>query len=571
MLKQTVISSSPISVMNSTTAIDEPGIDLPHLTLQTVIGISVAIAGNVLISLALNLQKLAHSRLDRERDKVRREGENRRPKHSGRVAHLGAAANPCGSQYIAQEGLQLETQPLIPHRSSSSPPTTSYGLTHNGTSTVNDDTRSRRSSNATRSRRRQHKQGFASRFLPLQLNLGSNPSDSSVIHAHRSETSEIPVDVIYPDRNGRTRNAHPQESDEDGNESDYLRSKLWWTGFILMNVGETGNFISYAFAPASVVAPLGTFALVANCFFAPLMLNERFRPRDLFGILLAVIGATTVVVSSPSSDGTPPATTPEALIEAITQRSFMIFSIVYLVCAVILGGLSEGRLGRRIVVIDVGLCAIFGGFTVLATKAISTLLTKEWAKMFAEWITYPILLVLVVTGILQIRFLNRALKRFDSKIVIPTQFVFFTLSAVIGSAVLYGDFRRATFHQMVTFLYGCAATFAGVFVIAWSPNDNTGANLLDEARSEEAGRREEATRIDENVAVGSPRAHSRPGLAIPKTTRETPVLRNKQSTMSLVGYSPVQHLLLVHTPPRDRTEYWDREREESGSIAESMR
>lgn len=25
-----------------------------------------------------------------------------------------------------------------------------------------------------------------------------------------------------------------------------------------MNVGEVGNFISYAFAPASVVAPLGT-------------------------------------------------------------------------------------------------------------------------------------------------------------------------------------------------------------------------------------------------------------------------------------------------------------------------
>ncbi|KIL00278.1 hypothetical protein PAXRUDRAFT_130245 [Paxillus rubicundulus Ve08.2h10] len=558
--------------MNSTTAIDEPGIDLPHLTLQTVIGISVAIAGNVLISLALNLQKLAHSRLDRERDQVRRERGNGRSKHSGRVPHLGAADNHCRSRYIAQDSLQLETQPLIPHRSSSSPPTTSYGLTHNDTSTADDDTRSRRSGNATRSsRRRQQKQGFSSRFLPFQLNLGNNTSDSSVIHAHRLETSEIPVDVIFPDRNGRTRNAHAQESDEGGNESDYLRSKIWWTGFILMNVGETGNFISYAFAPASLVAPLGTFALVANCFFAPLMLNERFRPRDLFGILLAVIGATTVVVSSPSSDGTPPASTPEALIEAITQRSFMIFTIVYLVCAVILGGLSESSLGRRMVVIDVGLCAIFGGFTVLATKAISTLLTKEWVKIFAEWITYPILVVLVVTGILQIRFLNRALKRFDSKIVIPTQFVFFTLSAVIGSAVLYGDFRRATFHEMVTFLYGCAATFAGVFVIAWSPNDNTSEILQDEAPSEEAGRREDATRIDETAAVSSPRTHSRPGLAIPKTTRETPVLRKRQSTMNLVGYSPVQHLLLVHTPPRDRTEYWNREGGESGSIAESMR
>lgn len=28
-----------------------------------------------------------------------------------------------------------------------------------------------------------------------------------------------------------------------------------------MNVGETGNFISYAFAPASVVAPLGTVSV----------------------------------------------------------------------------------------------------------------------------------------------------------------------------------------------------------------------------------------------------------------------------------------------------------------------
>lgn len=52
--------------------------------------------------------------------------------------------------------------------------------------------------------------------------------------------------------------------------------------------------------------------------------------------------------------------TPEALVGAITQRSFVIFSIIYLVSAVILGGLSEGSMGKRVVVIDVGICAIFG-------------------------------------------------------------------------------------------------------------------------------------------------------------------------------------------------------------------
>ena len=87
---------------------------------------------------------------------------------------------------------------------------------------------------------------------------------------------------------------------------------------------------------------------------------NKHTQRDIFGILLAVIGATTVVLSSPSSDGPPPVLTPDALVEAITQRPFVIFSIIYLVAAVILGGLSEGGTGRRVVVVDVGLCAIYG-------------------------------------------------------------------------------------------------------------------------------------------------------------------------------------------------------------------
>lgn len=45
-----------------------------------------------------------------------------------------------------------------------------------------------------------------------------------------------------------------------------------WSGFILMNIGETGNFISYAFAPASVVAPLGTVS--AFCQLFPSLLIE---------------------------------------------------------------------------------------------------------------------------------------------------------------------------------------------------------------------------------------------------------------------------------------------------------
>lgn len=534
--------------------IDDPSIHLPHLTLQTLVGIGVAIMGNILISLALNLQKLAHRRLDRERDKVKseREREARVSAHNGNCGHRstrdpGAPLNGAGSHQVVPEVLPLESQPLIHPRSNSFPPPSSYGSRNSDVFLAGDDTRSGVSTNTGRSRRRQRRTTFASRLVPLRLNFGISSRDPV-----RENPLVLDGGMVPEDQSGRNR---PRKKttylppSEERSEGDYLRSKLWWLGFVLMNVGETGNFISYAFAPASIVAPLGTFALVANCFFAPLMLKERFRSRDLLGILLAVIGASTVVLSSPSSDRVPPLTA-DALVEAITQRSFVIFSIVYAASAIILGGLSEGRIGRQIVLVDVGLCAIFGGFTVLATKATSTLLTKEWGNMFTEWITYPVLAVLFLTGVLQIRYLNRALKRFDSKTVIPTQFVLFTLSAVVGSAVLYGDFRRATFHQMVTFLYGCAATFVGVYVIAWGSNSSEGETDGNTERgSGENDELRSAPGSEGSATVGSVRSRTSI-VTSPKASGEVPVLRNKASTMSGVGYSPLQQVL-VHTPPRD--------------------
>jgi len=96
------------------------------------------------------------------------------------------------------------------------------------------------------------RQSFISRFLRL-------PGKGNK-HLHLT----IPVDVMSEEAalHGLQVNQHKSNSTQydqaQENEGEYLKSKLWWTGFLMMNVGELGNFISYAFAPASVVAPLGT-------------------------------------------------------------------------------------------------------------------------------------------------------------------------------------------------------------------------------------------------------------------------------------------------------------------------
>ena len=44
----------------------------------------------------------------------------------------------------------------------------------------------------------------------------------------------------------------------------YTREVMWWLGMLLMAVGELFNFMAYGFAPASVVAPLGTTTVVGQ-------------------------------------------------------------------------------------------------------------------------------------------------------------------------------------------------------------------------------------------------------------------------------------------------------------------
>lgn len=273
----------------------QPDLDrLPNLSRATVAGISVAIVGNVLISFALNCQKLAHRRLERERAQGKEVG--RAPYKNGTSGEPRIDEEEEGTEGEAEvvsavppdviEGngihdtsittttpavVAVETQPLLPSRAVDVL-TSDYG---SGNPRMQ---RPRAASSPT----------FIARLTPWRRRAESmNRSYVEATH------SLMPVDVITarsddPQNRYNVATRKGQESSEDStyNEGDYLKSKLWyvdrrplyqrnndatvlngyrhasrWSGFLLMNLGEIGNFISYAFAPASVVAPLGTVSV----------------------------------------------------------------------------------------------------------------------------------------------------------------------------------------------------------------------------------------------------------------------------------------------------------------------
>ncbi|KAF2425790.1 DUF803-domain-containing protein [Tothia fuscella] len=373
---------------------------LPHLPKtedwSSLIGIVTAICGNILISIALNTQRYAHIKLNK--------------------------------QYAERQKLLKQAQKRAAKQRSG------YGTQENSL--------------------------FKDRVQGKGKNVGTNGSGQYEGGEDSGESEPLLGDSMYtePDRVG-------EEADdpipEEEAQKSYLKSPWWWAGIIMMTVGEAGNFLAYGFAPASIVSPLGVVALISNCIIAPFFLKEPFRKRDLLGVVIAVGGAVTVVLSASDSN---PKLGPHEIWKLIGRWEFETYlgTTVGLIC--VLMWASE-RYGGKSIFIDIGLVGLFGGYTALSTKGVASMLSYTLFKALTFPVTYLLVAVLVFTAVMQIKYVNRALKRFDATQVIPTQFVLFTLSVIIGSAVLYRDFEKESGEDAGKFIGGCAMTFLGVYFI----------------------------------------------------------------------------------------------------------
>lgn len=346
---------------------------------------------------------------------------------------------------------------------------------------------------------------------PIYLSTG--PSVHAPVVSHAGCQQDPISDLLGIEPVGTKVNTLSQKE----NDTRYLHSKSWWLGMVMIIFGETGNFIAYGFAPASVVAPLGTVTLISNALLAPIMLQERFRRRDLLGIVLAVCGAVVVVMSSKTEEIQ---LSPQAIEAALRQPKFLIYLACTSVVSCVMTGLSV-NVGHKNSLIDLSLVAIYGGYTVLATKALSSLLGLTFYRMFEYGITYAMILVLVTTAILQIKYLNKALQRFDSTEVIPIQWTLFTISAILGSSILYNDFNQMTKGKAATFLTGCLLTFAGVYSIASDRNthESLAATIAFRDEEERGSLLERNTNLPNAVAsTSSRRASLISSLVVPPLT-----------------------------------------------------
>jgi hypothetical protein len=253
---------------------------------SSLIGIITSIIGNVLISFALNMQRYAHIRLDREFQ----EKERQRKKRNASSLSLNRLAEETAKMGGQRRGQEMQ-------------------------------------------------EGEATESDPLIARPGVEREDSA--------------------SSGLEEEAYKQQS--------YLKSPYWWFGIILMTVGEAGNFLAYGFAPASIVSPLGVVALISNCIIAPFMLKEPFRKRDALGVIIAVGGAVTVVLSANDNN---PKLGPGEIWKLISRWEFETYlGITVGVIALLM--VASNRYGAKNILIDLGLVGLFGMFNLRCNTRIA--------------------------------------------------------------------------------------------------------------------------------------------------------------------------------------------------------
>lgn len=153
------------------------------------------------------------------------------------------------------------------------------------------------------------------------------------------------------------------------------------------------------------------------------------------------------------------------------------------------------------------------------------MLSSTLLGAFTTPVTYVLFFVLLSTAVLQVRYVNKALQRFDSTQVIPIQFVLFTLSVIIGSAVLYRDFERTSAEQAAKFVGGCLLTFFGVFLITSGrpPTDHDEEALSDDDDIDETIRLAEQEPSAPQAAAPRPPSRRASDAARPRRSRTSRV------------------------------------------------
>ncbi|KAJ6668521.1 hypothetical protein lerEdw1_012003 [Lerista edwardsae] len=257
----------------------------------------------------------------------------------------------------------------------------------------------------------------------------------------------------------------------------YLKEWLWWAGLLTMGIGEAANFAAYAFAPATLVTPLGALSVLISAILSSYFLNEKLNIHGKMGCILSVLGSTMMVIHAPAEEEV---RSLDEMEMKLKDPVFIAFASVIIVTSLVLIFVVAPRLGQTNILVYISICSVIGAFSVSSVKglgiAIKDLMDQK--PVFQHPLFYLLMVVLVLSVSTQINYLNKSLDVFNTSVVTPIYYVCFTTTVVICSIILFKEWNSMELGDIIGTLSGFFTIIIGIFFLHAFKNINVAWNQL---------------------------------------------------------------------------------------------
>nr|XP_028594682.1 NIPA-like protein 3 isoform X2 [Podarcis muralis] len=243
----------------------------------------------------------------------------------------------------------------------------------------------------------------------------------------------------------------------------YFKTKTWWCGLFLLFLGELGVFSAYAFAPLSLIVPLGAVSVIASAIIGIIFIKEKWKPKDFLSCGLAIVGTYLLITFGPNSHET---MTGENITKHLVSWPVLLYMLVEIIIFCLLLYFYKERKANYIVVILL-LAALLGSMTVITVKAVAGMVVVSIRGNLQ--LGYPIFYIMVVcmvaTASFQATFLTQATQLYDASQIASIGYILSTAIAITAGATFYMDFIGEDILHICMFALGCLIAFLGVFLI----------------------------------------------------------------------------------------------------------
>jgi len=245
----------------------------------------------------------------------------------------------------------------------------------------------------------------------------------------------------------------------------YLKDWIWWAGLICMGVGEACNFSAYAFAPASLVTPLGALSVIVAAILSSRFLKERLNLLGKLGCFLCIVGSTIIVIHSPKEKEIEDL---NVLFDKLGDPVFTMYVIIMLGVSTFIGLYWGPKYGHKSVAVYIILCSAVGSLTVMSCKALGLAIRDTisgTSNDFGTWTPYILIITTLIFIAIQMNYLNKALDIFNASIVTPIYYVIFTTLVITASAILFKEWVHMKPEDVVGDMCGFFVVISAVILL----------------------------------------------------------------------------------------------------------